>query len=97
MRSVPVEYFQVRWSGKVTLTRLFWLDMLTIATALNLFFAFVSLLMMAKRVDWPWILAVHAVILPYNIFLVFSVWQHAHTRIWMKVVSAIWLVVVAVV
>jgi hypothetical protein len=51
MRSVPVEFFQVRWSGNVALTRLFWLDMLTIATALNLLFAFASLLMMAKRVD----------------------------------------------
>lgn len=94
MRPVMFDFFRARWNGKAPLPRLFWVDLLAVATVLNLLFGFVSLLMLAKRVDWAWVFAVHALVIPYNVFLVGSVWRHAKTLPWMKAVSAVWLLVV---
>lgn len=94
MRSVLVDFFYARWSGHVAVMRLFWFDMLTVASALNLILVFISLFMLAQRVDWPWVLAVHSLALPYNVFLVSAVWRHAMTPVWMTALSAMWLLVV---
>lgn len=94
MRSVLVDFFYARWSGQVAVMRLFWFDMLTVASALNLVLVFISLFMLAQRVDWPWVLAVHSLALPYNVFLVSAVWRHAMTPVWMSALSAMWLLVV---
>lgn len=88
------DFFLDRWRGKTPLRHLFWVDLLAFATVLNLLFGFVSLLMLAKRVDWIWVFALHGLIVPYNAFLVASVWRHAKTSIWTKAVSAVWLLVV---
>lgn len=93
MRSDLLDYFGERWRGKVALSRLFWFDMLLMATALNMLFVFISLVMLAKRVEWPWVIAVQTVILPYNAFLVSAVWRHAKTKAWMRAASASWLLV----
>ena len=93
MRPDVFHFFRERWRGKTPLPRLFWIDLLATATVLNLLFGFVSLLMLAKRVDWAWVFAVHALVIPYNAFLVVSIWRHVETPPWMRAASAVWLLV----
>lgn len=90
-------FFFERYSGKTPLQRLFWLDLLGVGTLVNLLFGFVALLMLANRMDFTWSLALHALIWPYNLFLVTSVWRHANASRPVKVVALGWLLTMLVV
>ena len=83
-------YVLERWQSRVRPGRLFWVDMLAIATVLNLFVGFASLMLLAQRADWLWVLALHAIIVPYNLFLAASVWRHPRAPQAMKLVGALW-------
>ena len=68
-------YFSNRWHARVPLSTLFWRDILAFATVINLFAGFLSLMSIAQ--DWGkgWSLSLHFALLPYNLFLVASVWR----------------------
>lgn len=67
-------FFRARWRGDVPLGRLFWVDMVVVGTTLNLATSFGALV--ALGLKWPeWAAAaVYFSPLPYNLFLVLSVW-----------------------
>lgn len=83
-------YLRERWHSHVPAARLFWVDILAVGTVLNLFVGFTSLMLMAQRADWLWVLALHAIIVPYNVFLATCVWRHPRAAQAMKLVAALW-------
>ena len=80
-----------RWHGHTPWPRLFWRDLLAIGTFANLLLADVALLLLAKRMDTAWGLALHLLVLPCNLFLVACVWRHPHSRTAAKAVAVGWL------
>ncbi len=86
-------FFADRWQGRTAVQRLFWRDLLGVATLLNLLVGFVSLVMLAKRVEAPWPWLTHLLPLPYNLFLGCSVWRHRDALQSHKAVVLAWLVV----
>lgn len=68
-------FFAARWHGAVSLDRLFFFDMLLVATALNLVTAFASLMALGLKAP-AWVaVAIYLAPLPYNVFLVLCVWR----------------------
>lgn len=68
-------FFAARWHGQVPLDRVFFFDMLLIATAINLVTSFVSLMAFGfKAPDWVAV-AIYLSPLPYNIFLILCIWR----------------------
>jgi len=93
MTAPPLPRFlRLRWQGQIGVSHLFWVDLLSVATVLNLFVGFASLMILAQRADWWWVVALHALILPYNFFLAASVWRHPRAGGFMKLVSGLWCV-----
>lgn len=85
-------YLGRRWRGETSLTRLYWLDILCVGSFLNIFTAFVSLMLAAQGVDMRIAVAVHFVMLPYNVFLVVALWRMPQCSKAMAWTSALWLV-----
>jgi hypothetical protein len=92
-------FFRARWHGLVSLDRLFWVDMVLVATALNIVTSFAAILVLGlKGPTWASIL-VYLSPLPYNIFLVVAVWRTTErmpatlTTGWMRTGSLLWLLV----
>lgn len=75
MAPTRLGFFSNRWHARIPLSTLFWRDILAVATVFNLFAGFLSLMSLAQ--DWGkgWSLALHFALLPYNLFLVASVWR----------------------
>jgi hypothetical protein len=75
-----VAFLRDRWQRRVPLARLFWRDLVFYATLLNLCTAMAALLVFTS--DLPgWVgLVVFFLPLPYNLFLVASVWRTAGAR-----------------
>jgi hypothetical protein len=68
-------FFAARWRGEVSLERLFFFDMLLVATAINVAAAFVSIMMFGFKLPaWAAVAAFLAPV-PYNIFLVSAIWR----------------------
>jgi hypothetical protein len=87
----PSGYFRERWSGQISFRQLFWWDMLGVATLLNASVALFSLILLTQGVTGGVWLALHMIVLPYNVFLVMSVWRHVHATPMARWVSMIWL------
>jgi hypothetical protein len=73
----PAGFFAARWRGDVPLDRLFWRDMVVVGSLINLAATAAALLLLDVKVPLATALAVHLVPLPYNIFLLLSVWRTA--------------------
>lgn len=85
-----------RWRGEASLSHLFWRDMLTVGTLINLFTGFIALMIAAQGGELWVAAAVHFATLPYNVFLVLAVWrtpQHSKVMAW---TSLVWLGAVTV-
>lgn len=54
---------------------LFWRDMLTVGTVINLCTGFAALMLVSQGQPIAWALAVHFAPLPYNAFLLASLWR----------------------
>lgn len=68
-------FFARRWRGDIAIDRLFWFDMMLVATLINIATAFISLMMFGLKLP-AWIaVAAFLAPLPYNIFLVLAVWR----------------------
>lgn len=68
-------FFAARWRGEVSLHRLFWRDMVLVATAISIATTLLALAMLGLELPLPVALAAHFAPLPYNIFLFLAVWR----------------------
>lgn len=75
--NVPTEggFWSQRWHGRAPWRVLFWRDMLTVGSAINLCTGFVALWLISQDQPIAWALAVHFAPVPYNAFLLLSLWR----------------------
>jgi hypothetical protein len=90
-------FFARRWHAQMAWQTLFWRDMLMVGSVANLLLGFASLVMVAQRMETNWAVAVHFALLPYNLFLVMSVWRWPDRRPKWKWAAGAWLLVMLVV
>jgi hypothetical protein len=86
----PIHFFQARWHGQISHRRLFYWDMLGVATLINAMVGLISLILLAKGWNGSIWLLLHAVLLPYNAFLLASVWRHRGASNLFRLVGAGW-------
>lgn len=85
-----VGYFAARWRGLVPVGTLFWWDTIAIGTLINAVAALVSLILLARGVHngiWG---AFYVLLIPYNLFLLFSVWRTAHESATIRALAVCW-------
>lgn len=86
-----------RWRGEASLSQLFWRDMLIVGSVINLITGFIAL-MIAAQGGWLWVAAtVHFASLPYNVFLVLTLWRTPGCSRFMAWTSLVWLGTVTVI
>ncbi|TPK61105.1 hypothetical protein FJ546_18845 [Mesorhizobium sp. B2-4-19] len=95
-------FFRSRWRGGVSLNRLFWRDMVVVATALSIASSVAALVLLSLKLPLVLVLAVHFAPVPYNIFLTWAVWRTAEKVGGAKASlvmlgSALWLIATVVV
>lgn len=84
-------FFGSRWGGQALPSRLFWRDMMLVGSLINLVTGFVALMIAAQGGEF-WIAAiVHFATLPYNVFLVRSLWRTPGRSEVMRWTSLLWL------
>lgn len=84
-------FFSRRWHGAVSLHRLFWWDMVAIATLLNAIVGIVSLIMLTRGLAGGAWLALHLLLLPYNLFLVVAIWRRTDAGHALRLAGLGWL------
>jgi hypothetical protein len=90
-------FFARRWRGEVALRVLFWRDMLVVGTMVNVCVSFAALMMFAQGLDGRWAFVVHLAPLPYNAFLLVSVWRSGQRRIPIALAATGWMLAMTVV
>ncbi|MEW6631477.1 MAG: hypothetical protein AB1440_11450 [Pseudomonadota bacterium] len=95
-------FFSSRWRGDTPLDRLFWRDMLLVATTISLASSALALALLGLKLPLWAVLAVHFLPVPYNIFLTVAVWRTAEKAGGAKASltmlgSALWLIATVVV
>jgi hypothetical protein len=95
-------FFLPRWRGLVPLDRLFWRDMVVLATGINLATSAAALAMLGAKLPLAAALAVHFAPMPYNLFLFLCVWRTAAAKpgpiaSLAPVFAAVWLVLATLV
>lgn len=70
-------FFSRRWNGEVPLGQLFWRDMVTVGSLINVVTTIIALLILAAKMSALFAVAVHLIPLPYNLFLYGSVLRTA--------------------
>lgn len=88
----PATFFAARWQGRVPLPLLFWRDMLMLGSGINLAAGFVVLMLIAQGASLGLAIAVHFLVLPYNLFLAAAVWRSHQGTVVTKSVAGFWLV-----
>lgn len=91
--SQPTTFFADRWQGRVSLSRLFWRDMVMVGSAINLAAGFVVLMLIAQGVSLGLSVALHFLFLPYNLFLAIAVWRAPQGTKVTTSAAALWLVI----
>ncbi len=86
-----------RWHGDVSWRLLFWRDMLAVGSVINLFTGFVALMLFSQDQPMEAVLAVHFSPLPYNAFLLASLWRHPQSAAAVKWVGLGWFAAMLVV
>ncbi|MGQ2979854.1 MAG: hypothetical protein ACT6Q9_09195, partial [Polaromonas sp.] len=75
----------------------FWRDMLMVGTGINLAVGFVVLMLIAQGVSLGLAIALHFLLLPYNLFLAMAVWRSPQASMVTTSAAALWLVLFTVV
>ena len=75
--SGPFAFFVRRWRRQVPLALLFWRDMVIVGSVINLASAFGGLMALGFKAELAVAMLVFHAPLPYNVFLVASVWRTA--------------------
>ena len=81
-----------RWHGRIGWRTLFWRDLLLIGTGLNLLMTGSALALLSQGVALPWVLLVHLLPLPYNLFIVSAIGRAPQRPALVLGVSVFWLV-----
>ena len=84
-------FFRQRWHGQVALHQLFWWDLLAVGTLVNAGFVVFSLILLAQGMAGGYWLTLHALVLPYNLFLVAAVWRHPRAATLQRWLAMAWL------
>jgi hypothetical protein len=92
----PRHFLARRWRGEVSFRRLFWFDMLAVATVLNLFASFGALMLAAFGAHPATVLALHFAPMPYNVFLFLALWRLPGRPAEAAAVGAVWLLAMVV-
>ena len=79
-----------RWRGEAPWRIVFWRDMLAVGSAINLFSGFIALWLVSQEQPIAWALAVHFAPVPYNAFLVRSLWRAPGKPAWTTAGAAVW-------
>jgi hypothetical protein len=90
LNAPPSGFWGSRWHAQVPWRRLFWRDMLVVGSVINLFTGFVALMLFAQDQPMAAVLAVHVAPLPYNAFLLASLWRHPQPSAVVKWVGLGW-------
>ena len=85
-------YFARRWRGQVRWTTLYWRDLALLGTTINLVNGVLTMILLAKDVAIEWVLALHLMVFPYNLFLVLSVWRRSDMPDWARWSACAWLI-----
>lgn len=98
----PIAYLGALWRGEVPLSQAIWRDMACVGTALNIVAMGGAFLAVALGASTLTGIAIHLLPVPYNIFLVASVWRSAERepadRAWAaRIGSVAWLLVAFVI
>lgn len=91
-----VGFIGARWRGQASLNTLFWRDMLLVGSVINLLVSFGALMIAALGGNFFVAAVVHFACLPYNLFLVFALWQTPGCGPAMKWTSLAWLLAATV-
>jgi hypothetical protein len=83
-------FWTQRLRGDAPWRVLFWRDMLTVGSAINLFTGFVALWLVSQDQPIAWALAVHFAPVPYNAFLLRSLWRTPGKPAWAMAGAAVW-------
>jgi hypothetical protein len=78
----PKRYVVDLWRGEAPVQRVFWTDMLTIGTLVNLVATAASIALLAGGAAALPAFALHLLPLPYNFLMLFGVWQAAEQSEW---------------
>ena len=98
MRPVQgMAFFSSRWHARVSWRRLFWFDMLAVGSLINGFASFAALMVMAVLKEPAWATFLHFSTLPYNAFLLASVWRFPAVSTAIRLGACAWFVVMTVV
>ena len=73
------------------LATLLWRDTILVASAINLGFGFLALMLLAQGVATATAVAVHFAPLPYNLFLFAALWRRPGRPMWLSVSAVLWL------
>lgn len=89
-------FFLSRWRGLIPLDRLFWWDMIVVASGINIAAAAVALMLLGMKAPLMAALTVHFAPVPYNVFLFLAIWRTAGTvpgflSSLAQIVAACWL------
>ncbi|MBN9220978.1 MAG: hypothetical protein J0I79_23785 [Mesorhizobium sp.] len=95
------DFFRSRWLGLTPIDRLFWRDMMLVATVISIASSAVALILLGLKMPLGLVLAVHFSPVPYNLFLTLSVWRTVGTSgakaSLMMLGSALWLIATLVI
>lgn len=86
-----------RWQGRIAWRTLFWRDLLLVGTGLNLLMTGTALALLSQDAPIHWVLLAHLLPLPYNLFIVSSIWSAPQRPLAVLGASLCWLVLFVVV
>lgn len=89
-------FFAQRWNAAVDVRLLFWRDVLATGTLINLLAGFVALMLLAQGVGAGWALAAHLAPLPYNLFLLASIWRSPQRTPRVMLLTSLWFMLMLV-
>lgn len=90
-------FFASRWNSEVELHLLLWRDVLFVGTLVNLVAGLAAFIMLTQNVAPIWALSVHLAPVPYNVFLLMSVWRSKQCTPLVSLIATIWFVLVLIV
>lgn len=90
-------FFASRWYSVVDLRVLLWRDVLFVGTLINLVSAFAAMIMLTQKFAAIWALSVFLAPVPYNIFLLLSVWRSKEYTPLISLIAGVWFVLMLIV
>ncbi len=97
MREQEDGFFTSRWRGEADLQLLLWRDVLVVGTLINLAAGFTAFILLTRDVAPIWAVSLHLLPVPYNVFLLLSVWRCRQTTPSVSLIATVWFVLMLVI